>query len=90
MQLGPLVGYLDEYLDLGAFDDASVNGLQLEAGGEVTRLAVAVDGDLAGAAAETEAETAVVVAATEMAAAETVTNKHRALQSVSMSITVQL
>ncbi len=46
MDLAPLVGYLDELLDVTSFDDASVNGLQLEAGGEVTRLAVAVDADL--------------------------------------------
>jgi dinuclear metal center YbgI/SA1388 family protein len=46
MQLAPLVAYLDEYLDIGAFDDASVNGLQVEASVEVTRLAVAVDASL--------------------------------------------
>ena len=52
-------GAVLEGLDLGSFDDASVNGLQLEAGGEVRRLAVAVDASLdavqgAGAAVEVE------------------------------------
>jgi len=46
MELRRLVEYLDGYLDVASFDDAAVNGLQLEAGAEVTSLAVAVDASL--------------------------------------------
>ena len=46
MELSELVTYLDGYLDIGAFDDASVNGLQVEAGAEIERLAVSVDASL--------------------------------------------
>ncbi len=46
--LADIVAFLDRYLDIGAIPDASLNGLQVEAGVEVERIAVAVD-----AAAET-------------------------------------
>jgi len=46
MELSELVTYLDGYLDIEAFDDASVNGLQVESGGEVGRVAVSVDASL--------------------------------------------
>lgn len=41
--LGELTGYLDEYLQIDAVEDASVNGLQVEAGDQVRRVGVAVD-----------------------------------------------
>lgn len=41
--LRELVDYLDPYLDIGAFPDASVNGLQVEGSGSVTRIGLAVD-----------------------------------------------
>ncbi len=58
MELRELVTYLDGYLDLAAFDDSSVNGLQVEAGVTVDRLAVSVDASLEAisAAAEEEAQ----------------------------------
>jgi dinuclear metal center YbgI/SA1388 family protein len=45
MELSALCAYLDEYLDVAAFEDygGAFNGLQLERQGEVTRLAAAVD-----------------------------------------------
>jgi len=45
MHLADLVAYLDRYLDLAAVPDAphSLNGLQVENSGAVTRLAAAVD-----------------------------------------------
>ncbi len=46
MDLHTLCGSLDEYLAVGEFDDAAVNGLQLEACAEVSRLAVSVDTSL--------------------------------------------
>lgn len=46
MELSELVTYLDGYLDIAAFDDSSVNGLQVEAGTEVERIAVSVDASL--------------------------------------------
>jgi dinuclear metal center YbgI/SA1388 family protein len=46
MKLDELVTYLDVTLDIGAFDDSSVNGLQVEAGAEVDNLAIAVDASL--------------------------------------------
>ena len=58
MKLADLVTYLDATLDIGAFDDSSVNGLQVEATGEVERFAVGVDASLeaieAAAAAEAQ------------------------------------
>jgi len=55
MDLRDLTVYLDDYLDVASFDDSAVNGLQLLAGGQVERFAVAVDASLdaiAGAADE--------------------------------------
>ena len=46
MDLRTLCGALDEYLAVGEFDDAAVNGLQVEAGTEVSRLAISVDASL--------------------------------------------
>lgn len=46
MDLRALCGALDEYLAVGEFDDAAVNGLQVEACAEVNRLAIAVDANL--------------------------------------------
>ncbi len=45
MDLGELCGYLDDYLDLGGFEDfpGAENGLQLERTGPVTRIVAAVD-----------------------------------------------
>lgn len=53
MRLAELVTYLDEYLDTASIGDwaAAHNGLQVENAGEVTRLAVAVDGSEAVVAA---------------------------------------
>lgn len=42
-----LVGYLDEYLQVGAIEDSSNNGLQVGGTDQVTRLAFAVDASLA-------------------------------------------
>lgn len=41
-----LVDWLDEHLDVGGYQDASLNGLQVEGGEEVHKVAVAVDGSL--------------------------------------------
>ena len=38
---------LDQFLDIGSFKDASLNGLQLDAGGEVQRIATAVSANAA-------------------------------------------
>lgn len=48
MVLSELVDYLDEYLAVGAVTDspAALNGLQVENGGTVSRVAVAVDGSV--------------------------------------------
>jgi dinuclear metal center YbgI/SA1388 family protein len=46
MRRQKLVAYLDEYLAIDAIDDRSVNGLQVEGRGTVTRLALAVDASL--------------------------------------------
>lgn len=46
MELSELVTYLDGYLDIAAFDDSSVNGLQVEAGTRVDRIATSVDASL--------------------------------------------
>lgn len=42
-RLRQITRFLDDWLDVHAIADASLNGLQLEAGGEVTRVALAVD-----------------------------------------------
>jgi dinuclear metal center YbgI/SA1388 family protein len=47
MRRDDLVQWLDGYLDIGAYDDASLNGLQVEGRDEVTKVAVAVDATLA-------------------------------------------
>jgi dinuclear metal center YbgI/SA1388 family protein len=47
MNRDELVTYLDEYLHIRDIDDKSNNGLQVEGGDEVTRLALAVDAGLA-------------------------------------------
>ena len=44
MKTSELVAWLDEYLDIAAFDDASLNGLQVEGKDEVNKVVVAVDG----------------------------------------------
>lgn len=56
--LHEVVTYLDERLDIAGVEDASVNGLQLQAGDSVQRVAVAVDAALAtiGEAAERGAD----------------------------------
>jgi len=46
MQLGKLVAYLDRYLEIGRFSDASVNGLQVENSGQVDKAGLAVDASL--------------------------------------------
>lgn len=43
MKRTELVAWLDEYLDIHAFDDSSLNGLQVEGMDEVTKVVVAVD-----------------------------------------------
>ena len=43
MKTSELVAWLDEYLDIAAFDDASLNGLQVEGKDEVNKVVVAVD-----------------------------------------------
>jgi dinuclear metal center YbgI/SA1388 family protein len=47
MQLTAITSYLDEYLRIGAYDDRSNNGLQVQGQPNVTRLAFAVDACLA-------------------------------------------
>jgi len=47
MRRDDLVRWLDGYLDLGAYDDPSLNGLQVEGRDDVTKVAVAVDATLA-------------------------------------------
>jgi dinuclear metal center YbgI/SA1388 family protein len=44
MERATLVDYLDEYLRVEEVEDKSQNGLQVEGPGEVTRVAMAVDG----------------------------------------------
>ncbi|MBN1945611.1 MAG: Nif3-like dinuclear metal center hexameric protein [Bradymonadales bacterium] len=46
MKLTELVSWLDETLQVTAFDDSAYNGLQVEAGHRVDRFAVAVDASL--------------------------------------------
>lgn len=41
-----LVGWLDDYLAIDAYDDPSLNGLQVEGAEEVTKVAFAVDASL--------------------------------------------
>ncbi len=62
MELSRLTAWLDTYLDVGGFDDASLNGLQVEGRPEVTKVAVAVDSSLTTfeAAAERGADLLVV------------------------------
>ncbi len=43
MNSGELVRYLDEYLRIHEIDDSSCNGLQIEGGSTVDRVALAVD-----------------------------------------------
>src|SRR5688572_27296364 len=43
MRTSELVAWLDEYLDIAAFDDSSMNGLQVEGADEVNKVVVAVD-----------------------------------------------
>jgi dinuclear metal center YbgI/SA1388 family protein len=47
MKRDELVAYLNDYLQVQSIEDSSNNGLQVEGGGEVTRLAFAVDAGLA-------------------------------------------
>ena len=62
MELSRLTAWLDTYLDVGGFDDASLNGLQVEGRPDVTKVAVAVDSSLTTfeAAAERGADLLVV------------------------------
>lgn len=46
MKRDELVAWLDRYLEIGAYSDPSLNGLQVEGAGEVRKLAVAVDSSL--------------------------------------------
>ena len=46
MELSRLVAWLDTYLGTDAFEDASLNGLQVEGQPEVNKVAVAVDSSL--------------------------------------------
>jgi len=46
MKLSELVTWLDVYLETTAFDDLSLNGLQVEGRPEVTKVAVAVDSSM--------------------------------------------
>ena len=46
MELSRLVAWLDTYLETDAFEDASLNGLQVEGQPEVNKVAVAVDSSL--------------------------------------------
>ena len=46
MKLKRILDWLDRELDVGKFDDVSNNGLQVEASGEVGRVAFAVDASL--------------------------------------------
>lgn len=62
MDRDTLVTWLDDYLDIHDFSDASLNGLQVEGRSEVTRVAVAVDSSLTTfeQAAETGADMLIV------------------------------
>jgi putative NIF3 family GTP cyclohydrolase 1 type 2 len=46
MKRDALVHWLDNYLDIGSFQDPSLNGLQVEGAVEVVKVAVAVDSSL--------------------------------------------
>ena len=46
MELSRLVAWLDTYLEVDAFTDPSLNGLQVEGQPEVNKVAVAVDSSL--------------------------------------------
>lgn len=46
MELSRLVAWLDTYLEIAAFSDPSLNGLQVEGQSEVNKVAVAVDSSL--------------------------------------------
>ncbi len=46
MELSRLVAWLDTYLEIDAFTDPSLNGLQVEGQSEVNKVAVAVDSSL--------------------------------------------
>jgi dinuclear metal center YbgI/SA1388 family protein len=46
MDRDTLVSWLDDYLDIASYPDASLNGLQVEGAAEVTKVAVAVDSSL--------------------------------------------
>jgi len=46
MKLRELVGWLDAFLEVDAYDDPSLNGLQVEGAEEVAKVAVAVDSSL--------------------------------------------
>lgn len=45
MRRDELVAWLDEFLEIGAFKDSSLNGLQVEGSDAVSKVAVAVDGN---------------------------------------------
>lgn len=47
MKRTELVAWLDDFLDINAYDDVSLNGLQIEGADEITKVAVAVDSSLA-------------------------------------------
>jgi dinuclear metal center YbgI/SA1388 family protein len=47
MQRDALTAWLDTYLDVHAYEDPSLNGLQVEGAPDVAKVAVAVDGSLA-------------------------------------------
>jgi dinuclear metal center YbgI/SA1388 family protein len=47
MQRDALTAWLDTYLDVHAYEDPSLNGLQVEGATDVAKVAVAVDGSLA-------------------------------------------
>ncbi|CAN5795235.1 Nif3-like dinuclear metal center hexameric protein [soil metagenome] len=46
MQRDALTAWLDTYLDIAAYDDPSLNGLQVEGAKEITKVALAVDASL--------------------------------------------
>ncbi len=46
MKRQELVAWLDTFLDIGGYDDASLNGLQVEGVADVNKVAVAVDASL--------------------------------------------
>jgi dinuclear metal center YbgI/SA1388 family protein len=61
MKRDDLVAYLDEYLQVAAIEDRSNNGLQVEGGQEVSRVAFAVDASLAAFEGATTAEAQMLV-----------------------------